>query len=149
MIASLLSPDFVSDLGIEKKALEAFIDILKKEENALVQGKIDEIDHLVTDKSHLIEKLLQIDDRRNKYFHNQGISSDNVSIWLKEHFTDRSKAHTLWHDVLELAKIAKELSHTNGLMISTYLQQNQRGFGALHCAAGNISLYGPKGQTYI
>jgi flagella synthesis protein FlgN len=48
-----------------------------------------------------------------------------------------------------LAQIAQKISHSNGLIISTRLQHNQRAFAALHCAAGNISLYGPKGQAYI
>ena len=38
MIASLLSPNFVTDLSVQKKAFESFIEILKTEEHALVQG---------------------------------------------------------------------------------------------------------------
>jgi flagella synthesis protein FlgN len=52
--------------------LKKFIEILKKEEDALIQGKIEEIDYLAVDKSHLIEKLMQIDDHRNEYIRNQG-----------------------------------------------------------------------------
>lgn len=149
MIATLLSPNFVTDLGLEKKAFESFIEILKKEEDALVQGKFEEIDNLVTEKTRLIEKLIHLDEQRNRFFHNQGIRLNNVSAWLEEYFADRPKARTLWNEVVELARIAQRLNHTNSLMTSTLLQQNQRAFSALHCAAGNIALYGPKGQTYL
>ncbi|MBL8496879.1 flagellar protein FlgN [Nitrosomonas sp. JL21] len=149
MIASLLSPNFVTDLGFEKKAFESFIEILKKEEQALMQGKFEEIDHLVTEKTRLIEKLIHLDDQRNKFFHSQGIRLNNVNAWLEDYFVDRPKARTLWNEVVGLARIAQTLNHTNSLMTSTLLQQNQRAFSALHCAAGNIALYGPKGQTYL
>lgn len=151
MIVSLDASNFASVLETERDTLKKFIEILKKEEDALVQGKIEEIDNLASDKSHLIEKLMQINDHRNEYFKDQGLSSDkdNINNWLKEQRPDQSEVQILWNELLALAKIAQKTSHSNGLIISTHLQHNQRAFAALHCAAGNVSLYGPKGQAYI
>lgn len=151
MIVSLDASNFASVLETERDTLKKFIEILKKEEDALVQGKIEEIDNLASDKSHLIEKLMQINDHRNEYLKDQGLSSDkdNINNWLKEQHPDQSEVQILWNELLALAKIAQKTSHSNGLIISTHLQHNQRAFAALHCAAGNVSLYGPKGQAYI
>jgi flagella synthesis protein FlgN len=151
MIVPLDASNFASVLETEKNTLKKFIEILKKEEDALVQGKIEEIDYLAADKSHLIEELVQINDRRNEYIKNQGLISERntVSSWLKEHYSDQSEVQISWNELLVLAQIAQKISHSNGLIISTRLQHNQRAFAALHCAAGNISLYGPKGQAYI
>jgi len=151
MVASQHSASFITDLEIEKLTLQAFIEILKKEENALVQGKIEEIDYLASDKSHLIEKLIQLDDHRNEFLQNQGLSLEkiNINTWLTEQQSDQSELQILWTELLELARTAQQLNHSNGLIISTHLQHNQRAFAALHCAAGNVSLYGPKGQAYI
>ncbi len=151
MVASLHSTTFIADLETEKVTLEAFIEILKKEENALVQGKIEEIDYLASDKSRLIERLIQLDNHRNKYFQNQGLTleKNSISTWFTEHYASQRKVQILWNELLELVKIAQPLNYSNGLIISAHLQHNQRAFAALHCAAGNVSLYGPKGQAYI
>ncbi len=151
MVAPLHSASFIADLETEKITLATFIEILKKEENALVQGKIEEIDYFASDKSRLIERLLQLDNHRNEYLQNQGLTLEKNSIntWLAKHYSNQSKVQTLWNELLELVKIAQPLNYSNGLIISAHLQHNQRAFAALHCAAGNVSLYGPKGQAYI
>ncbi|AEJ01958.1 FlgN family protein [Nitrosomonas sp. Is79A3] len=142
---------FMKELETERNTLRAFIEILKKEENALVEGKIEKIDYLASDKSRLIEELIQFDDHRNEFLRKQGLSLEKNSInaWLSEQHTGQSEIKILWNELLDLAKTAQQLNHSNGLIISTQLQHNQRAFTALHCAAGNVSLYGPKGQTYI
>lgn len=149
--ASLHSASFISDLKTERATLTAFIEILKKEENALIQGKIEEIDYLASDKSWLIETLIQLDNHRNEYFRNQGLALErnSVDIWFAQQYSDQSEVQILWSELLGLVKIAQELTHSNGLIISAHLQHNQRAFAALHCAAGNVSLYGPEGQAYL
>ena len=151
MVASLHSASFISNLETEKVTFETLIEILKKEENALIQGKIEEIDYLASDKSRLVERLIQFDNHRNEYFQSQGLilKKNNVSIWFAQQYSDQSEIQILWNELLELVRIAQKLSHSNGLIISAHLQHNQRAFAALHCAAGNVSLYGPKGQAYI
>lgn len=151
MSVSQHSACFITDLETEKCTLQSFIELLKKEENALVQGKIEEIDYLASDKSRLIEKLIQLDEHRNEFLQNHGFSleRDSIAFGISKQHSDQSKIQILWNELLELAKIAQQLNHSNGLIISTHLQHNQRAFAALHCAAGNVSLYGPKGQAYI
>lgn len=145
---------FLKELKTEKNIFQAFIEILKKEENALIEGKIEDIDYLASDKSRLIEELIQFDEDRNEYLKKQGLILEKNSIdnWLTEltkQHSSLSEIKILWNELLNLAKIAQQLNYSNGLMISSQLQHNQRTFAALHCAAGNVSLYGPKGQTYI
>ncbi|MDP1551057.1 MAG: flagellar protein FlgN [Nitrosomonas sp.] len=142
---------FMRELETERNTLRAFIEILKKEENALVEGRIEKIDHLASDKSRLIEELIKLDDHRNEYLQKQGLSLEKSSInaWLAEQHSGQSEVKILWDELLDLAKTAQQLNHLNGLIISTQLQHNQHAFSALHCAAGNVSLYGPQGQTYI
>lgn len=141
----------MKELETERNTLLAFIEILKKEESALVEGKIEKIDYLASDKSRLIEELIQFDDHRNEFLRKQGLTLEKNSInaWLSEQHSGQSEIKILWNELLGLAKTAQQLNHSNGLIISTQLQHNQRAFSALHCAAGNVSLYGPKGQTYI
>ncbi len=142
---------FMKKLENEKNTLHAFIEILKKEEHSLSVGKIEEVDYLASDKSRLIEELIQLDDHRNEYLQQQGLTLEKNSIngWLTGQYSGRPEIKVLWDELLDLAKTAQQLNHSNGLIISSQLQHNQRAFAALQCAAGNVSLYGPKGQTYI
>ncbi|SFE52405.1 flagella synthesis protein FlgN [Nitrosomonas sp. Nm166] len=151
MVESLHSANFLLALETEKSTLRAFIEILKKEENALIQGIIEEIDHLASDKSHLVERLLKLDEHRNEHFYNQGLPPGRncVSTWLKQQYPNQPEIQIAWNELLELARIAQKFNQSNGLVISAYLQHNQQAFAALQCATGNISLYNPKGQAYF
>lgn len=151
MTSSQHLENFMKALEAERNSFGAFIEILRKEENALIEGKVEKIDYLASDKSRLIDELIQLDGHRNEYLQKQGISLEKNSInaWLTEQHSGQSEIKILWNELLDLAKTAQQLNHSNGLIISTQLRHNQRAFAALHCAAGNVSLYGPKGQTYI
>lgn len=142
---------FVHELETEKNVLTAFVDMLKKEEQALVHGKINDIDRLTSDKSRLIEELIQLDDKRNDFLKQQGLSLEKQSVnaWMTEQSAVQPTLKILWNELLSLAKTVQQLTHTNSLIIVNHLQHNQRAFTALHCAAGNVSLYGPQGQTYL
>lgn len=145
---------FMEELEAERNALHIFVEILKKEESALIQGKLEEIDYLASDKTKLIHELIQRDDRRNVFFQKIGLSLEKRSInsWLNELTEQNSNLYevkALWNELLDLAKTAQQFTHSNGLIISNLLQHNLRSFAALHGAAGNVALYGPKGQTYI
>ncbi|HNQ00410.1 MAG TPA: flagellar protein FlgN [Bacteroidia bacterium] len=141
----------MDQLEAEKNALHIFIETLKREENALINGKMSEIDYLASNKSRLIEKMTELDRKRNEFLKQQGLSLEKIIInqWLDEQCLVLPEVKTLWHELLDLAKTAQLLSYTNGLIISNYLQHKQRTFAALHFAAGNVSLYGPNGQMLI
>ncbi len=145
------STEFYAVLMDEKNTIQGFIEILKKEEDALVQGKIDDVDFLASDKTRQVEKLMQLGEQRSQYLLSQGLSTDSVGMneWLAKNVINHSDVQTLWDELLLLAKNAKEINQTNGLIISSQLQHNQRAFSALQSAAGNISMYGPKGQAFI
>lgn len=148
---ALFQLDFTSILEAEKTALENFIEVLKREEIALIYGKIEQIDSLTSTKSYLAEELMQIDHKRNQYIQSQGITLEwaNINRWLQEKYSGRLEVQILWSEMLALANIAQIINYSNGLMISNRLQRIERAYAALPCAAGNISLYGSKGQAYI
>jgi len=143
------SSEFITALMDEKKTVQVFIETLKKEEEALIQGEIDNIDSLASDKTRLVEKLMSLGEQRSQFLLSQGLTTDSAGMnkWLA--MNPDSTLQTLWGELLELAKTAKQINQANGLVISSQLQHNQRAFSALQSAAGNISLYGPKGQAFI
>ena len=142
---------FASCLKIEKKLFEELVGILKQDENALTQSSFNKLDDFVSKKASLLEQLSQLDFKRNQHFKNNGVALEKKSInqWLEISCPNNNEIQDLWNELLVLADAARKLNHTNGLIISKYLQHNQRTFVALQCASGNVSLYGPSGQACI
>ncbi|MGZ0018425.1 flagella synthesis protein FlgN [Nitrosomonas sp. wSCUT-2] len=135
----------------EMKALRSFIEILKKEEQVLIEGKIEEIDFYSSEKSRLIEILTQFNDQREKYLKTQDIDLDKncMNNLLIKQNSDQNRIIDIWNELLDLAWIAKKLNQSNGLIIIARYQHHQRALAAIHSAAGNVSCYGPKGQPCI
>ncbi|MCB1986001.1 MAG: flagellar protein FlgN [Burkholderiales bacterium] len=144
------SPDkFVATFEDEKRTVQAFVEVLKKEEDALIHGRIDDLDMLASDKARLAEKLEFQAKQRMQYLSFLGYSPDKngMTLWLSKQSNPELQA--IWNDLTELVKLAQQINQTNGKVISTQLQYNQRAYMALQSAAGNISLYGSKGQAFI
>lgn len=138
--------EFVANLQLEQDAIKTFIEILEKEQNTLVQGNIEHLDHLASQKTQIIKKLADLGVKRDQYLAARNISLDTkyANNLLP---SEDTLTNTIWAEILQLAKTAKQLNQTNGRIISTRLQQSQQALAALKSAAGNVSLYGPQGQT--
>ena len=151
MASDMVLAGFASCLKIEKKLFEELVGILKQEENVLTQSSFNKLDDFVSKKASLLEQLSQLDFKRNQHFKNNGVALEKKSInqWLEISCPNNNEIQDLWNELLVLADAARKLNHTNGLIISKYLQHNQRTFVALQCASGNVSLYGPSGQACI
>lgn len=140
--------EFVANLQLEQDAIKTFIDILKKEQNALVHGNIEDLDYFASQKTHITKKLADFGNKRDQYLTAKGLSLDTKCINNLLISEDNNTATgTIWTNLLQLAKTAKQLNQTNGTIITTRLQQSQQALAALQSAAGTVSLYGPKGQT--
>jgi len=142
--------ELVSILENEKKTTRIFLEILRKEREILTRGQINDLDQIVADKTKILDELETINEQRSQYLLSHGYHKNKAGMqqWLNEQpFV--STLHELWDQLITLAKQAKQENQTNGRAISLQLEYNQRSYVALHSAAGNISLYGSKGQAVI
>ncbi|MDC8445854.1 MAG: flagellar protein FlgN [Nitrosomonas sp.] len=142
--------ELVSILENEMKTTLIFLEILHEEREILTQGQINDLDKVVADKAKIIDELEAINEQRSQYLLSHGYHKNKAGMrqWLDEQ-PFGIKLHELWDQLIILAKQAKQENQTNGRAISLQLQYNQRSYLALQSAAGNISLYGPKGQVLI
>lgn len=141
--------EFAANLHAELDAVKTFNEILQKEQRTLVNGDAEDLDYLASEKERLIEQLTSLNEQRNQFLSSQGLLTDAGGM-KKLFSTDDaySESSKTWYELLELVAITSQLNKTNGTIINTRLQHTQRSLAALQCAAGNISLYGPKGQTF-
>ncbi len=139
---------FVTILQAELDTIKAFNRILQKEQHTLVNGDIEDLDYLASEKERLIEQLTNLNEQRNQLLSSLGLLTDAEGMKkLLSTDSSPSKSNKIWHDLLELVAVTNQLNKTNGTIINARLQHTQRSLAALQCAAGNISLYGSKGQT--
>lgn len=141
--------EFIANLQAELVAVKAFNEILQKEQRTLVNGNAEDLDYLASEKERLIEQLTNLNKQRNQFLSSLGLLTDAGGM-QKLFLSDDTYAESskIWQKLLELVAITSQLNKTNGTIINTRLQHTQRSLAALQCAAGNISLYGPKGQTF-
>ncbi|MBX3640187.1 MAG: flagellar protein FlgN [Nitrosomonas sp.] len=140
----------VSILEKEKETARIFLEILHKEEEALIQERVNDLDRIVSEKHKIITELEAINVQRSQYLLSQGYPASKVGMqqWLTK-YADDIELHELWNQLIILAKQANQINQINGRAILLQLQYNQRSYLALQSAAGNIFFYGPKGQAYI
>lgn len=149
MNAKVNNDDFASNLQLECKATEAFLNILKKEQEALIGGDLERLEALPRDKAEIVMRLAELAKRRDQSLLSQGLSPDRngmEAFLAGNHATKTAKAE--WHELLRLAEAAQQLNQTNGEIIAMRLRQNQQALSTLQSAAGTAPLYGPTGKTF-
>ena len=102
---------FVADLHLEREAVKVFNTILQKEQHALIQGDIENLDFYVSDKICIVEQLTNYDQQRKNYLVSQGFSpnSEGMDGLLAVEGID-TETKTIWAELLQLANMAQELN---------------------------------------
>lgn len=137
------------ELQLELKITEAFLDILRKEQDALVGGDIERLEALPRDKAELVMQLAKLAKQRDQRLISKGLSRDRKGMeTLLADSHDAKAATAEWHELLRLAEEVQQLNQTNGEIISTRLRHNQQTLGVLQSATGTTPLYGPTGKTF-
>lgn len=136
----------------ELATLREFVQLLHKEQEALVDGDIDALMPLSTRKTSLSVRLGQFSEQRHEILAAAAFSRDRAGMedWLAQLNQTKPATRTTrneWEDLLALAAEARALNETNGNLIGTRLQHNQQALNTLLAAGNQAALYGPDGQT--
>ena len=141
--------DFVANLKAERQLFQEFTELLQAEQETLLRGDIDRLASLAHLKSDKILILSQLEDSRNKFLSGLSYSPNQsgMEAWLQAQGGNPLDARSIWHELLELAKLAQHLNQSNGAIIEQKLRHNQQALAVLQAASKQSSLYGPNGQT--
>lgn len=135
-------------LADELVCLRQFVDLLKEEQAALIDGKSDMLPLVTERKAALATQLTEGARHREVALGQLGLPPDRsgMDAWLKsEPSGSASRRH--WIELLPLAAEAKTLNELNGKLIGTRLQYNQQALAALMSATELAMTYGPDGHT--
>ena len=134
-------PAFQSELA----ALDRFIEILQREQAALVHIDVHALMAITPEKLKQAELLNRLAQARVSALAALGVGGDRLEIeaWLKTQPADMTEA---WNTLLTNARAAQHLNQTNGGLIESQLKNNQQALNALVSAANQSSVYGADGQ---
>jgi flagella synthesis protein FlgN len=145
MISSFNSP--ASNLSEENKAARALLDLLKQEQDLLIAAKMEGLVELTGNKEKIVARMTELASQRHSALAAAGFEPKETGMkaWLDKAATNTiSKA---WAELMTLARAAKEMNRTNGLLISKHLVRNQLTLNVLKGAPQGGNFYGPDGQT--
>ena len=135
-----------SQLKNEIVALQSFVTLLEKEQQALVSQDSEQLLTLAESKTQAANELSILTNIRRQQL-NLSKSESDTATWIKQHAPACNKA---WNDIVELATRAHHLNQVNGEVIQLRLRSNQKALSVLLGAAQNAAgIYGRDGQPSL
>jgi flagella synthesis protein FlgN len=146
MQSSSTSP--AHSLNDEHKAVHHLIQLLKQEQAQLIDADIDGLTVLTEEKAKAVAHMAELADLRYQALAAAGFAPKEAGMqeWLKSPSATVT-ADKSWNELLTLARSAKELNRTNGLLINKHMMRNQTALNVLHGNAPGGAFYGPDGQS--
>ena len=141
--------DIAARLEAELKAMKAFVALLETEQQALIDGNIEQLPSLSESKTQAVHELNELVRMRknNLLAHSAAIDAQGVAAWLQAH---AANCLPLWQEIQQLAGQLQDLNRSNGTLIQTRLRQTQQALSVLQGAASSVhGLYGADGQPHI
>lgn len=138
-----------STLQDEHAAVSALVRLLQKEQDKLIAADIEGLPAVIAEKAAIVARMSELANHRQLALAAAGLSLEQNSMdqWIAQ--TGNSTAHSLWQDLLSLAKSAQELNRINGKLINQHASYNQNALSILQGVPVSGSFYGPNGKSTI
>ncbi len=143
---SISVTELLTTLQAEGIVMQDLLDCIRSEQQSLTKDSLQEVSALLEQKAALVAQLANLSARRHALLVQHGWPNGEIGMqaWLEAH-PDTTVSDT-WNTLLDQVRLAKDLNHTNGLIINTQLNRKHQ---ALHILTGNTALeklYGADGQ---
>lgn len=142
-----LANSLAQSLGDELQAATSLLDLLKKEQDCLVNARAEELTSLTEEKTRLVVRMSELAQGRHRALAGAGFDASEAGM---KNWTDgaaSSQAGQSWKQLLGMAAEAKELNRVNGLLIGQQIGRNQAALNILKGAPQGGAMYGPNGQS--
>lgn len=133
----------------EKIAILKLVALMKEEQHCLIDADISNLQKLTIQKTEIIREMSELGNIRHNILVSAGYEPQKIGMqeWLNS--AADSEVSVIWTEILSLAKSAKELNDTNGLLINRHLTRNQNTLNVLQGALPGAGFYGPDGQSKL
>jgi len=140
--------EFAAAIQNECAAIEALVQVLTEERDALSVGNTDHLMQIALRKRELLLHVAHLAEQRNRLLEQSGCTADRRGMehWLQTH-DQIGTAQVQWRALLELTRSAHALNHRNGIFIDAGMNANQQALQALMSAGAAANTYGPAGRA--
>lgn len=141
--------DYTAVLAQERDRVREFLQLLEREQSALVAGEHDQLLAFTEQKAARLLELRRFSDSRSRLLTTSGLRADKdgMTEWVETQAND--EARRIWHDLKELAARVRATNQINGALVEARLKHNQASLAALQAAAHASGVYGPDGATRL
>lgn len=140
------------NLLTEVAAMRSFVEMLKQEQQALMENNADGLIAITPQKNELLTSIMGMENQRNQSLLSLGFNADAAgmqSLLAQKLTKDTHAALTeTWTTLLTISAEAQELNRTNGLLINRQMSRNQGILNLLQQDQGG-AMYGADGQSKI
>ncbi len=140
---------YIAALEQERARAQAFLQLLEREQAALVAGDHDHLLAFTEQKAAQVLELRRFSDARSRLLAAHGLSADKegMSTWIEQHADPA--ARRLWDDIKTVGAQIRAINEINGALVAARLKHNQAAITALQSAARSSGVYGPDGGTRL
>lgn len=132
----------------EQQVIGSMVELMKKEQQFLVDADADGLSNLTPLKQQLTQQATLLARTRHRSLGLAGFPAGEVGMepWLA--VAGNADVRAQWNDLLQLTRDAKELNRVNGMLINRQLGNTNNLLNALRGPVVNpAGVYGPGGQT--
>lgn len=125
-------------------------ELLKLEQAALVEARVNDLTEITKDKSALLVKVSELEKLRVSSLKDLGFLSDMSGMQaLLEQVPTEVETSNYWKTLLAISEQAQENNRTNGILINRQFTRNQSALNILQQNNPAGSMYGPNGQSTV
>lgn len=142
---SLAAIRFSALLAEHTGQLTHFVELLKREQELLAEGRIEALLELAADKTAAVRQLQDAENTRALALASDGVeaTAQGIAAFVEREGDALSEA---WQRYLALAREANELNLISGKLVRQQMQNNQLALNVL-LASSEIPLYDADGQS--
>jgi flagella synthesis protein FlgN len=133
----------------EQRLITSLVELMKQEQQFLISADSDGLATITTQKSLLVQQMAAAASQRHLALGAAGFAAGEAGMepWLA--VCGEADADSVWRDVLERTRAAKELNRVNGMLINKQMTHTQVVLNAMRTPAGgnDAGVYGPSGQA--
>jgi flagella synthesis protein FlgN len=142
-------PELVTIGGLldrEFRALQSFVELLRREQALLTGGSTDSLAVLAEEKLQAATELSDFSASRDSKLIHSGLQPGRAGMDAWTATPAGAGYRQQWLRLLELTAEARTLNDTNGQLIGVRMHNNQQALSILLAAADQAVTYGPDGQ---
>ena len=140
--------ELAATIKSERAGVEALVEELSAERQALVDGDADRVADRAPRKRELLLHIAHMGEARNRMLERCNVSADRKGMErLLATLAPNDVIRSEWRGLIEITQRAHRLNHENGIFIDAGMRSNQQALAVLSSAASASGTYGAHGRA--